>query len=343
MPARLVPFIAALVFSLAGHGAEPPHQDPLSFDDTPGDFDLQAPPWFKTSLLEFGHDLKEALDKGKSGLIIYFHQPNCAYCKTMQEVNLSKPDLVHYVTTHFDVIALNIFGSEELTDPRGNTLTVKEYAIREGTHFTPSLIFYGADGRQALKLRGYYPPYKMRAALEYVADGHYRRMSYRDYLARAEILIPVEDDELIPDPLFSGPPYALDRSRFPASEPLLVIFEQPRCHACDILHAEPLQDPGVREKLTGFDVVQLDMWDDDTPVLTPGGRRTTPFQWGRDLELFYTPTLVFFDEGGDEVMRVDSVIQFNRLNGVLEYVQEKGYLEEPLYHRWRRRQSNFEF
>ncbi|MDZ7753169.1 MAG: thioredoxin fold domain-containing protein [Gammaproteobacteria bacterium] len=339
MPVRLIITVMVLVCGLTAHGADDPDQGLLSFDDSPGDFNLQKPPWFKMSLLELGHDLEEALDKGKSGLIIYFHQPECAYCKTMQEVNLSKPDLVHYVTSHFDVIALNIFGDEELTDPQGNTLTVKEYAIRERTHFTPSLIFYGADGSQALKLRGYYPPYKMRAALEYVADGHYQRMSYRDYLARAEILVPIEDDELIPDPLFSDPPYALDRSRFAAPEPLLVIFEQARCHACDVLHAEPLQDARVRDKLEGFEIVQLSMWDDETPVLTPGGHRTTPFQWGRDLELFYTPTLVFFDEHGSEVIRVDSVIQFDRLNNVLDYVLKKGYLEEPLFQRWRRAQQ----
>ena len=319
-----------------GAGAFDPEAGFFSFDDAPGDFNLMQPPWFKTSLLELDEDLKEAVAKGKDGLIVYFHQPDCAYCKAMQEMNLSKPDLVHYVTTHFDVVALNIFGNEELTDPQGNTLTVKDYAIREGTHFTPSLIFYGPDGREALKLKGYHPPYKMRAALEYVADGHYREMTFREYLDRAAFLDPVAEGELTPDPLFTDPPYALDRSRFPAAEPLLVIFEQPSCHACDVLHSEPLQAPEIRERLRGFEVVQLDMWDDWTPVLTPGGERTTPFQWGRDLELFYAPTLVFFDEGGREVMRVDSVVQFNRLNGVLQYVEEKGYLEEPLYQRWRR-------
>ena len=36
-----------------------------------------------------------------------------------------------------------------------------------GTNFTPSLVFYDADGNIALRLRGYYPPYQFRAALEY--------------------------------------------------------------------------------------------------------------------------------------------------------------------------------
>lgn len=337
VPARSPLLLIALTLSLGTPAADfDPEAAFYSFDDAPGDFNLRSPPWFKASLLDLGEDVKEAVARGKSGLIVYFHQPGCAYCKAMMEVNLSKPDLVHYVTSHFDVVALNIFGNEELTDPQGNTLTVKDYAIREGTHFTPSLIFYGEDGSEALTLKGYHPPYKMRAALEYVADDHYRDMSFRDYLDRAAFLESSPEGELNPDPLFAAPPYALDRSRFPASQPLLVIFEQPNCHACDVLHSEPLQEPEIRDQLEGFEVVQLNMWDDWTPVLTPGGDKTTPFQWGRRLELFYAPTLVFFDEGGREVMRVDSVIQFNRLNGVLQYVLEKGYEQEPLFQRWRR-------
>ena len=82
-----------------------------------------------------------------------------------------------------------------------------------------------------MTLRGFYPAYKMRAALEYVADGHYRGLSFRDYLAQANPEPRFDDEELNSDPLFAQPPYALDRSRFAADLPLAVIFEQPKCHA----------------------------------------------------------------------------------------------------------------
>jgi len=212
---------------------------------------------------------------------------------------------------------------------------VKEYSIREEVQFTPTLTFFGKDRRKALTLRGFYPAYEMRAALEYVSDGHYQRMSFRDYLAQANPPPLFDDEALISDPLFMQPPFALDRRHFPASQPLAVIFEQPKCHACDVLHSEPLQDSLVRERFQGFDVVQLNVWDGNTPVITPDGRRVTPSEWAADLKLFYTPTLIFFDIRGQEIFRIDSVVQFFRLAGVLRYVAEKAYQEHPVFQHWK--------
>ena len=160
-------------------------------------------------------------------------------------------------------------------------------------------------------------------------------MSFRDYPARADAPPWFDDEELISNPLFELPPFALDRSRFSADQPLAVIFEHPQCHACEVLHSGPLQDPAVREQLEGFEVVQLNTWDRHTPVLTPDGRRLTPQEWATELELFYTPTLVFFDDRGTEVFRIYSVVQFFRLAGVLHCVAEKAYEEYPVFQHWK--------
>jgi len=313
-----------------------------SFDDRLTDYDGQQPEWFKASFLDLDEDLKEALEKGKSGMIVYFGQPNCAYCKAIMRENLSKPDLVEYVRRHFDVIGLNVFSNEDLTDTDGRATTVREFAEREKVHFTPALLFYGRDGKQALKLRGYYPAYKMRAALEFVADGHYQHEPFREYLEKADPPPLFDGEELHPDEMFARPPYALDRRHVPAERPLLVIFEQPECHACDVFHTEPFQQAIVRERLKYFEIVQLNVWDGETPVLTPDGRKLTPKEWAVELGLFYTPTLLFFDERGNEIIRIDSVLQFYRLGGVLRYVAEKGYLEQPIFHRWARIHSREE-
>jgi len=258
------------------------------------------------------------------------------------EDTFAKPDLVEYLVRHFDIVGLSIHDIRELTTPDGVSMTVRDYSIREDAQFTPSLTFFGKDRQKALTLRGFYPAYEMRAALEYVADAHYQTMSFRDYLAQANPPLLFEDETLISDPLFMQPPFALDRSVVPAGQPLAVIFEQPKCHACEVLHSEPLQDAVVRERLAGFDVVQLDVRDDETPVLTPDGRRSTPRRWATDLELFYTPTLIFFDAQGHEVFRIDSVVQFFRLAGVLRYVAEKAYQENPNFQHWKFAQNKSE-
>ena len=58
-------------------------------------------------------------------------------------------------------------------------------------------------------------------------------------------------------------------------------------------------------------------------------------KWADKLGLFYTPTLIFFDDDGDEILRVDSVVQFYRLRNVLDYVITGAYLEYPTFQQWR--------
>jgi len=327
--------IAALLCSYTAIAATPA-KDSYSFVDLPTDYQDDHPDWFKASLYNLPEDLDETLSSGKQGLIVYFGQKHCPYCQAIMRDNLSKGDLVHYVRAHFDVVGLNTHSIEKITGMDGKTMPINEFAIAQKAQLTPTLLFYVKGRKMALKLVGYYPPYKMRAALEYVADGHYKTKSFAEYLEQADPPPQFADEALNPDPIFSRPPYALDRSRVPARNPLLVIFEQPRCHACDVLHSEPLQNPLVRKRLQGFEVVQLNVWDDATPVLTPDGRRMTPRQWARDLGLFYAPTLVLFDERGKEVFRVDSVVQFFRLANVLRYVADKAYLKYPLFQLWNR-------
>ena len=308
-------------------------EDSFSFDDTPLQNVIVYPDWFKESFLELDEDLREAIEKGKKGIIVYFGQQRCPYCKKLMDINFRQEDIVEYTRKNFDLIPIDIWSPEEITTPDGRTMSERDYAVALNTNFTPSLVFYDRDGRIALRLRGYYPPYQHRAALEYVADGHYREETFASYLNRGKAAMHFEAGDLIEDPLFEPPPHQLDRSRAPADLPLLVIFEQRDCHACDVLHSEPLQRKIIRKRLADFEVVQLDMHA-DTPLVTPLGESTTAREWAHELGLFYAPTLIFFDEHGREIIRVDSVIQMVRLRNVLDYVLSKGYLEEPNFLRW---------
>lgn len=310
------------------------NQPPI--DDAPKPRDIIYPDWFKHSFLNLTEDLQEAIASGKKGIVLYFGQKNCAYCEALMERNFGKTDIAEYTRRHFDVIPLDIWGSREVIDLQGNSLTEHDLAIREQTNFTPSLLFFDKDGKLALKMRGYYPPYKFRAALEFVVDGHYQNERYRDYLLRADPPAKFEIADLNERAFFQDPPYALDRSHFPAQNPLVVFFEQRECHACDVLHSEPLEDPDVLLRLTEFDSVQLDMWA-DTPVLTPDGKRSTAREWAHQLGLFYAPTLVFFDESGQEVFRVDSVVRLHRLRHVLDYVLSRAYQDSD-YQTWARQE-----
>lgn len=313
-----------------------------AFDDTPLSEPLGYPSWFKLSFLDLPEDLSEAVAAGKQGLLVYFGQKYCAYCKALLEVDFGKPDIVSYTRKHFDVLGIDIHGQRDVVNLEGQEMDERRLAVDMGVDFTPTVVFYNAAGEEALRLSGYYPPYKFRAALEYVADGYYANETFRQYLARAGIPLAFESGSLNFADFFMPPPHVLDRTAMPGRRPLLVIFEQPDCHACDVLHTGPFLEPEIRRRLWQMDVEQLNLWR-DTPVITPAGQRTSARKWAEQLGLFYAPTLIFFDEHGREIMRADSVIQFYRLRNLLDYILTRAYEHYPTFQNWRAEQEPVRF
>ncbi len=332
--------LAALLLLLAGHVSATGTFDNrfVEFDDAPLEEPLSFPEWFKLSFLDLREDIREVQEAGKQGLIVYFGQKYCAYCKQLLEADLEAEDIQAYVREHFDIIGLDIHGDRTVTDLSGMELSESALAIRDKTNFTPSLVFYNADGKEVMRLRGYYPPYRFRAALEYVADAHYKAENFRQYLARADVPLVFDPGDMNDEPVFLREPYMQDRSVIPGDRPLVVFFEQGNCHACDVLHTGPMRDPEIMTRFEQLENIQLSFWS-DTPVVTPSGERLTARQWGERLGLFYTPTLIFFDNDGSEIMRVDSVVQFYRLRNVLDYILSGAYHEYPTFQRWRASRS----
>lgn len=327
-------FAGLLLWFAASTIAHAANIEQPGFDDSPLEEDIILPDWFKLSFLELKNDLDEARENHKQGIIIYFGMKHCPYCKAHLENNWGQKDIVHYTRKNFDVIAIDVKGNRMVTDFNNQQLTEKVFAAQHKTNFTPSLMFINTEGKEVLRLRGYRPPYQFRAALEYVADQHYRRESFRDYLARAEAAGSYGKEGMNENKNFARPPYLLDRSKLAAERPLLVTFERPRCHACDVLHGGPLQHPEIIQRLSRLEAVQLNI-ESDTPVITPSGQRLTAKQWAKQLQIDYTPTIIFFDQHGKEIIRIDSVVWFYRLRNVLDYVLSDEHKQYPTFQMWR--------
>jgi thioredoxin-related protein len=186
------------------------------------------------------------------------------------------------------------------------------------------------------RLRGFYPPYKFRAALQYVTEGFYKKEVFADYFLRATQGKFFLNAGLNERDFFHPAPYKLNKLLH-HNKATAVFFEQGNCHACDLLHSGPLAKQPVIDEINKMNVIQLNMWK-ETPVITPAGEKTTAKKWAKSLNIFYTPSIIFFDEKGKEIIRVDSVTQFYRLLGVLSYVNKKGYTKSRDYQDWRLKQ-----
>ena len=327
-----------LLFSISVYATvEPNSKDSeLIFDDSQLDEALVYPDWFKLSLGDLGDDLEEAKKDGKKGIITYFGQKRCAYCEQFFKTSLADTDIQNYLKKHYDMIAFDIWGIDEIIDTDGKQYTERELSVHYKTNFTPSLVFYDADGTPVFRLRGYYPPYKFRAALQFVTEEFYKKESFSEYFARAETGEYFLLGGLTEREFFIEQPFDL-KALAKNNKVTAVFFEQGNCHACDLLHSDPLSKDLSIEEIKKMNAVQLNMWA-DTAVITPQGKVTTAKEWAKSLDIFYAPSIIFFDPNGTEIIRVDSVTRFYRLWGVLDYVNQKGYETASDYQDWRLKQ-----
>ena len=292
------------------------------------------PDWFNDSFLDLREDLAEAVAADKRGLMVFFSTEGCSYCGLFVRESLSNPAIAAATQERFSAVGLEIFSDAEMVDPRGTPMRVKEFAAAEGVEYAPTLLFYDGDGQRTLRAVGYQSPARFQAILDYLGDGHYRKTNLRGFLQQRQSGSSTANTApLKADPLFSSPPYALDRSHFDAERPLLVIFEQRGCEECDDFHRDVLALEEVRGLLERFEVVRLDAQDDHTGILAPDGSRLTPAAWFQQADFSRVPALLFFNEQGEQVLQTDALVKRQRMMNSCFFVLEKAYDKGWTYQR----------
>lgn len=153
-------FLTVLILPISPNAGSPMRDD-----------GIHTQPWMKSmTFLDFKEDLAEAQKKGKS-LVVLFEAPGCGSCKKLHDINFQKPDLVKFITKHFEVMQINIFGDNEVTNFDGKVMNEKKLAQKLGIHFTPTTVFYGKGGKELFRMPGYLSPRFYKKGFDYVLAG----------------------------------------------------------------------------------------------------------------------------------------------------------------------------
>lgn len=120
-------------------GPEEPRVAPLRHEDG-----VYHQSWFALSFLDLREDFAEAKAQGLRFAVI-FEQKGCPYCLKMHTDVLSQRYINDYVRTNFRILQLDLWGSREVTDFDGRTMTEKALAERWGVIFTPTVVFFKDD------------------------------------------------------------------------------------------------------------------------------------------------------------------------------------------------------
>jgi thioredoxin-related protein len=289
------------------------------------------PDWFKNSFLDIREDVVEASEADKR-VLLYFYQDGCPYCEKLLRENFGDREISETARAGFDVIAINIWGDREVTGVDGAATTEKAFAADLGVQYTPSILLLDEDAATVLRIDGYYPPHQFHAGLQYVARKREQAgESFRDFYQRQDAQ--AASGQLHQEPSFLQPPFRFADNRAESARPLVVMFEQPVCAACDELHQDILRRDPVALALTNLDAAVVDAFSPET-IQTPGGRELPIRDWAGELGINYTPSLVFFDADGKEVFRTDGYLRGFHVHGVLDYVATGAYRHQPNFQRW---------
>lgn len=298
--------IAILTLLLAA--AAPTHAE-TARGKTTGGISYSLPQWFKTSFLDFRHDIEEARKQGKH-LLVFLHLDECPYCARMLKENFTGGETRDFIQKNFDVIGVNIRGVLETVWIDGKTYTERALAGHLKVVATPTIVFVDLDGNKVLQLTGYRDPRALRQALDFVQSKSYRKQSFADYLAaQAKPAVYA----------FRDHPQFVTRTDFKDyTRPLAILFEDRQCAECARFHDKTLNHPDVLAEMKKFTVVRFDA-ESSQPIVDLNGDATTPAQWVKALGLTYRPSVVLFNEG-HQIFRIDNRLYHFHFKEALRYV-----------------------
>ena len=89
----------------------------------------------------------------------------------------------------------------------------------------------------------------------------------------------------------------------------------------------------ILDLLDKFKVAQVNIFGHEK-LVTPEGKNTAEDEWARQIKIAYTPSIVFFDDHGKEVFRIEAYMKRFHIAAALDYVASKAYLRQPSFQRF---------
>ena len=276
----------------------------------------EIPHWFKDSFLELADDAAEAAEADKHA-VLFMYLDECPYCDAVLRESFVQSEYTEWLQSRFDVIDINIKGAREVAFSETVQVTEKALAELLKVRQTPAVIFLDGTNKPVLRTNGYKTSGEYRRIFEFVDSKSYLTKSLREFVAAYD---DASRYALRAHPTFSG-----TRDLSAIKDGLVVIFEDAYCLACGLLHDTLLADPDVQSMLGKLTVVRLDAEDQST-LITPGGKVTTPSAWVEALGMTARPGFVLFG-GGVERVRIEGVLRHFHFMTSLRYIAERQYRE----------------
>ncbi|MCP3869002.1 MAG: thioredoxin fold domain-containing protein [Gammaproteobacteria bacterium] len=116
-------------------------------------------------------------------LFLYFGRYGCSSClkthkETFTDQGLKKKLVDHYVLAYVDTES-----DKRLRLPSGERITEMQFATRSRIYGTPTYFFISPGGEPLFKFVGFKTVAEMLVYDDYVSQGHYKLISFKEYQA----------------------------------------------------------------------------------------------------------------------------------------------------------------
>lgn len=103
---------------------------------------------------------------------------------------------------------------------------------------------------------------------------------------------------------------------------VMVLFTQDGCPYCNALVERNLAQKAIEQRMRErFEVIAINLWG-DREVIGLDGAKYTEKSFSTALKVQFTPTLLFFDETGQMILRLNGYLPPARFQTALEYVAQ---------------------
>ncbi len=115
---------------------------------------------------------------------------------------------------------------------------------------------------------------------------------------------------------------------------LVIFFHQLYCPYCDKMRARVHPAPKVDAYFSKNFVMIESNIRGDLEVVTPGGDETTEKMFARKIRVRGTPTFIFYDKKGTQVLRTTGYLDVDRFYLAGKYVVDQVYKQDKSFYRY---------
>jgi len=284
---KRIALLAAFASLSIAYGAAAPTGDGAQTRD-PHEF------FFSQTFGDLPEELDQARRDGKVGMILFFEQDGCPYCRRMMQTVFNQRVVQDWFMERFVSFEIDIRGDVEIRDFDNVTLPSKVFAAQRRVDSTPVISFIDLQGTEVFRWsRAVSSPDAMLLMGRYVAEGRYTDMNWDDY-ARGRQVSPVEAPQIPHVGNLKNEGEIAARQH----KIMLVAVTREGCVYCARLRREVLRPMIVSGEYSDRVLIREMVMEPPVEMVDFSGESTTSSGIANRYGVSIAPTVLFLDGSG---------------------------------------------